>query len=98
MAEDVIETLDALQVTEPVVLGGLSMGGYVALALVAQYPERFRALMLMDTKAEADTMRPERLLSTSTVDGSRKLIRNRSGPKFGRVSGKSAEVMVAVPT
>ena len=34
------------------VLGGLSMGGYVALALVARYPERFRALMLIDTKAE----------------------------------------------
>jgi 3-oxoadipate enol-lactonase len=55
MAEDVIETLDALQLTEPVVLGGLSMGGYVALALVARYPERFRALMLIDTKAEGDT-------------------------------------------
>ena len=55
MAEDVIETLDALQLTEPVVLGGLSMGGYVALALIDEYPERFRALMLIDTKAEGDT-------------------------------------------
>ena len=55
MAADVIELLDALQITEPVVLGGLSMGGYVALALWARYPERFRALMLMDTRAAADT-------------------------------------------
>lgn len=55
MAEDVIETLDTLQITEPVVLGGLSMGGYVALALTARYPDRFRALMLIDTKAEGDT-------------------------------------------
>ena len=55
MAGDVIELLDALQINEPVVLGGLSMGGYVALALLASHPERFRALMLMDTRASADT-------------------------------------------
>ena len=55
MADDVIELLDALQIREPVVLGGLSMGGYVALSLIARHPERFRALMLMDTRATADT-------------------------------------------
>jgi pimeloyl-ACP methyl ester carboxylesterase len=55
MAADVIELLDALQITGPVVLGGLSMGGYVALALMARHPQRFRALMLMDTRATADT-------------------------------------------
>ena len=38
MADDVIELLDALSLDEPVVLGGLSMGGYVALSLVARYP------------------------------------------------------------
>jgi len=55
MAGDVIELLDALQITEPIVLGGLSMGGYVALALIAHYPERVRGLMLIDTRAAADT-------------------------------------------
>jgi pimeloyl-ACP methyl ester carboxylesterase len=55
MAGDVVELLDALQITEPIVLGGLSMGGYVALALMARHPERVRALMLMDTRATADT-------------------------------------------
>jgi 3-oxoadipate enol-lactonase len=55
MAGDVIELLDALQINEPVVLGGQSMGGYVALALMARYPERFRALMLIDTRASADS-------------------------------------------
>lgn len=55
MADDLIETLDHLGLTGPVVLGGLSMGGYVALAAVHAYPERFRALMLMDTRATADT-------------------------------------------
>ena len=55
MAEDVIELLEALQISEPIVLGGLSMGGYVALALIAKYPERVRGLMLIDTRASADT-------------------------------------------
>jgi len=37
------------------VFGGLSMGGYVALAYAAKFPETLRGLMLFDTKAEADT-------------------------------------------
>jgi pimeloyl-ACP methyl ester carboxylesterase len=55
MAGDVIETLDALKITEPIVLGGLSMGGYVALSIAVRYPKRLRGLMLMDTRATADT-------------------------------------------
>jgi 3-oxoadipate enol-lactonase len=55
LAGDVIDTLDSLAIREPVVVGGLSMGGYVALALMAARPERVRALMLMDTRAAADT-------------------------------------------
>lgn len=55
MADDVADLLDALLVAEPVVLGGLSMGGYVALAFARRHPERLRALILADTRAEADT-------------------------------------------
>lgn len=55
MAEDVIEFLEALRINEPVVLCGVSMGGYVALAFAHAYPRRVRALVLADTRAEPDT-------------------------------------------
>lgn len=55
MADDVIELLDSLKISEPVVLGGLSMGGYVALSIAVRYRKRLRGLMLMNTKAGADT-------------------------------------------
>jgi 3-oxoadipate enol-lactonase len=55
MADDVVELLDGLAISEPVVVGGLSMGGYVALAMAIKHPDRVRALMLIDTKAAADT-------------------------------------------
>lgn len=39
----------------PCVLAGLSMGGYVALAYARKYPADLRGLVLVDTKAQADT-------------------------------------------
>ena len=55
MADDVAALLDALKINVPVVLGGLSMGGYVALAFARRHAGRLRGLILADTKAEADT-------------------------------------------
>lgn len=54
MAEDVAELMDHLEI-EQAVIGGLSMGGYVALAFCKQIPARVRALVLADTRAQADT-------------------------------------------
>jgi len=53
MADDVAALLDGLSV-DTVVLGGLSMGGYVAMAFLRRHPGRVRALLLADTKAGAD--------------------------------------------
>ncbi|MDP3711954.1 MAG: alpha/beta hydrolase [Mycobacteriales bacterium] len=52
-ADDVVALLDRLGL-DRVVLGGLSMGGYIAMALLRSYPERVEALVLADTKATAD--------------------------------------------
>jgi len=54
-AEDCLSVLDALNILEPVVVGGLSMGGYIALAIARLFPERLRGLMLLSTKAGADS-------------------------------------------
>jgi pimeloyl-ACP methyl ester carboxylesterase len=54
MARAVLVLLDELGIRQPVFLGGLSMGGYVALALARVQPERIRGLILADTRTEAD--------------------------------------------
>ncbi len=53
-AEDLLALLTALGV-ERTVLCGLSMGGYVALEMVRRAPKRIRSLILMDTRADADS-------------------------------------------
>ena len=53
MADDVAALLDRLDLPE-VVLGGLSMGGYVAMAFLRLHPGRVSAVLLADTKAGAD--------------------------------------------
>ena len=53
MADDVAALLDRLGL-DSVVLGGLSMGGYVAMAFLRRHPGRVGALVLADTKAGAD--------------------------------------------
>jgi 3-oxoadipate enol-lactonase len=55
MADDVVAILDQLAVTEPVVVCGLSMGGYVAFQFARKYPQRLRALVLCNTRSAADT-------------------------------------------
>lgn len=54
-ADDLAALLDALGVTEPVVLCGLSMGGYIAWEFVRRHAARLRALILCDTRAVPDS-------------------------------------------
>lgn len=77
MADDVAALLDALGL-DGVVLGGLSMGGYVAMAMLRRHPDRVRALVLADTKAGADpeTARAnrERIAATVLEEGSSRVL------------------------
>jgi pimeloyl-ACP methyl ester carboxylesterase len=51
LARQVVDELPSGQV----VLGGCSMGGYVAMAVLRRAPERVKGLVLVDTKHTADT-------------------------------------------
>jgi len=54
-ADDLAGLLDALGENRPVTLVGMSMGGYVAFEFCRRYPTRVRALVLTNTRAQADT-------------------------------------------
>ena len=53
-ADDVARLLDHLGLQQ-VVLVGLSMGGYIALTFCRRHAHRLKALVLTDTRAQADT-------------------------------------------
>lgn len=67
-ADTVVSLADALGFSR-FVAGGLSMGGYIALALARRYPERLSGLLLCDTRAEEDSpeSKRNRFLDADTV-------------------------------
>lgn len=54
IVDDVISLLYKLKI-DKAVIGGLSMGGFVALRAIQRNPERFMGLILADTKSEPDS-------------------------------------------
>jgi pimeloyl-ACP methyl ester carboxylesterase len=56
LAEDCANLIDNLGVTQPLVVCGLSMGGYVALAFYKKYVERMAGLILTATRAGVDSL------------------------------------------
>ena len=52
-ADDVLALMRHLGI-EGAAIGGVSMGGYVAFAVHRKAPQRFRAIVLADTRADAD--------------------------------------------
>jgi pimeloyl-ACP methyl ester carboxylesterase len=54
-ADALADMLDTLKIDEPIVLGGLSMGGYIAFQFFRAHRARLAGLILCDTRAAADT-------------------------------------------
>jgi 3-oxoadipate enol-lactonase len=54
LAGDLHEFLNEIDVREPVFLGGLSMGGYIAFAFCRLFPERVAGLLLAATRTAPD--------------------------------------------
>jgi pimeloyl-ACP methyl ester carboxylesterase/acyl-CoA thioesterase FadM len=53
-ADDLVAVLDALD-AERAVVCGLSMGGYIAFELIRRHPDRVAALILINSRADADS-------------------------------------------
>jgi pimeloyl-ACP methyl ester carboxylesterase len=62
---DLVDLLDALHIHDAVI-GGLSLGGYVAFALLRLAPHYVKGLILADTRSQGDT--PE------GIDGRRRML------------------------
>jgi pimeloyl-ACP methyl ester carboxylesterase len=54
-AEDLIKFMDALTIDKAIICG-LSMGGFIVLNAVKRFPDRFKAMILCDTRCIADTV------------------------------------------
>lgn len=66
-AKDVKQWLDNLKI-QKAIIGGESMGGYVALAFFEKYPERVSGLVLSDTQSIADNEETKAKREASAVD------------------------------
>jgi 3-oxoadipate enol-lactonase len=83
-AGDLAALLDALGVDE-VVLCGLSMGGYIAFEFLRRWRRRVRGVVLMDTRAEADTPEGKRardLAAATAREGGAAAIAEQMVPKL----------------
>ncbi len=73
LATDCVRLLDHVGCTGPVVVAGLSMGGYLAFEICRRFPERVAGLILTATKATADTAEiravREKSAQTALTDG-----------------------------
>jgi pimeloyl-ACP methyl ester carboxylesterase len=88
-AGDVIDLLDTLHITDGVV-GGLSMGGYVAFALLRLAPRYVRGLILADTRSQADT--PE------GVDGRKRMLQLLADKGPAAIAGEMIPKLLGAST
>jgi len=70
-ARDVLDVMDDAKI-DRAVIGGISMGGYVVMQLLRDAPERFAAMLLIDTRETPDTEegRATRLKQAAEVEKS----------------------------
>jgi pimeloyl-ACP methyl ester carboxylesterase len=83
-ADDVVALLDHLHIDQAVICG-LSMGGYVALSMMDRHPQRVRALILVSTRANADSeeaINTRRELASKTRSSGSKAVVDAMLPKL----------------
>ena len=96
LADDAFALLDALKIDRAVVMG-VSMGGYVALAMYAKDPGRVQGLILADTRAEADdpetVERRQRTVEGLWTQGTI-ILRKRVDSLFGATTRRARPALV----
>jgi pimeloyl-ACP methyl ester carboxylesterase len=67
--DDLLGLMDVLKI-ETAMLCGLSMGGYIALNAIQNFPKRFNALILCDTNCTADTpeAKENRMIAIDSIE------------------------------
>ncbi|CAG0937741.1 3-oxoadipate enol-lactonase [Thermoflexales bacterium] len=96
-AADLKSLLDSVNVKQAVV-GGISMGGYIALAFYAQYPDRVKGLILANTRAipDAEEGKQSRLANAQKVGeaGSSFLVETMAPKMLGSAAKPEIEIAV----
>ena len=88
-ADDVARLLDALAI-DRAVAGGVSMGGYITFALWRRHRDRVRALILIDTRAGADSedgkAKRREMIATARERGSAAVAEAMIGAMIGKTT------------
>jgi len=96
-AADLKSLLDSLNIKQAVI-GGISMGGYIALAFYAQYADRVKGLLLANTRATPDTeeIKQTRLANAQKIGdaGPRSLIDSLAPKMLGTATKPEMEITV----
>ena len=99
MAQAVHDLLEQLGLRQPVILGGLSMGGYVAFEFLRQFPARVKALALCSTKAAPDSPNQRqgrfKLIERLRLEGLKALPQVMLPKLIGRTSAANQPSVVA---
>lgn len=85
MADDVAKLLDAANVTGPITLCGLSMGGYVAWEFWKRHASKLGRLILCDTRAVGDTeevARGRQMMAAQVVQAGSQMAADSMVPKL----------------
>jgi len=97
-ADDLATLLSRLNI-QSIILGGLSMGGYIVFEFWRRYPQMVRALILADTRATADNeeTRDKRkaLIRLAQAEGSAAVAENQMTGMIGATTRTSRPEVVA---
>lgn len=97
LADDVVSALDD-QGIERAIVGGVSMGGYVALAVLRAYPDRVAGLVLVDTRSGADdsaALERRRAVAERADEGEISTGLDAVGPLIGKAAPEPVRDMLA---